>query len=182
MTRFQSNYISSYFIIFVVVVILLTFWSKYVFNDDISYIIMLSLCCKIAFLRWFLPVAVDGGEESKLALLDVEELLHLVIDPADDVGHVRVHRRHPLLSATDAPGHDSRLKHSTSSGVLGGGQTCTHLLVPCILQVKGLPPSPLHVSTPLMPPAQMKDSSSSKKPPSRVFLNFSWHSAESTTG
>ena len=43
--------------------------------------------------------------------------VNLVIDPADNVGHVRVHRRHPLLSATDAPGHDSRLKYSTSSGI-----------------------------------------------------------------
>merc|ERR1711892_758017 len=49
-------------------------------------------------------------------------------------------------------------------------------------QTRGLPPSPLHVSLPLIPPAQIKESWSLYFCPSLVDLSLSRHSELLTTG
>jgi len=53
---------------------------------------------------------------------------------------------------------------------------------PLLWQTSGLPPSPLHVSFPAIPPAQMKESSRRNLRPSLVRLRESWHCWWPTTG
>ena len=96
---------------------------------------------------------------------------HLLVYPASSVGHISVHGGHVLLRAPDAEADDPSLV----PGALGllahqGRASVTWTQTIRISELSFVQISPLQVSTPCTPPAQIKLSWSSKYSPSRVFL------------
>lgn len=119
---------------------------------------------------------------------------HLFIDPFSEGCDIGIHSRGSIFPTSDSPSHDTWLHVSVGltlkikTMVWSVNSKLSYLLEVPLDQLTGMgqtsgdPPSPLQVSFPGSPPAQMKVLCSSKCCPNLVFLKAVWHLGRWTIG